>query len=69
MILFEIDGLGEGVLRDAIRDGHVPTIARWLSEGTHRMHGLGVRSLLPDRSEPGGPAARKQLGHARVPLV
>jgi uncharacterized membrane protein YvlD (DUF360 family) len=39
VILFEIDGLGEGVLRDAVRDGHVPTIARWLSEGTHRMLG------------------------------
>ncbi len=30
---------------------------------------LGVRSLLPDRREPGRPAARQQLGHARVPLV
>jgi uncharacterized membrane protein YvlD (DUF360 family) len=39
VILFEIDGLGEGVLREAVRDGHVPTIARWLSEGTHRMLG------------------------------
>ncbi len=39
VILFEIDGLGERVLREAIRDGHTPTIARWLSEGTHRMLG------------------------------
>jgi uncharacterized membrane protein YvlD (DUF360 family) len=39
VILFEIDGLGEGVLRDAIRGGHTPTIARWLSDGTHRMLG------------------------------
>jgi uncharacterized membrane protein YvlD (DUF360 family) len=39
VILFEIDGLGEGVLREAVRDGHVPTIARWLSEGTHRIIG------------------------------
>jgi uncharacterized membrane protein YvlD (DUF360 family) len=39
VILFEIDGLGERVLRDAIRDGHTPTIARWLSDGTHRMLG------------------------------
>ncbi|MGA9875193.1 MAG: phage holin family protein [Solirubrobacteraceae bacterium] len=39
VILFEIDGLGEGVLREAIRDGHTPTIARWLSEGTHRLLG------------------------------
>ncbi|HXC46506.1 MAG TPA: phage holin family protein, partial [Solirubrobacteraceae bacterium] len=39
VILFEIDGLGEGVLREAIRDGHVPTIARWLADGSHRMFG------------------------------
>jgi uncharacterized membrane protein YvlD (DUF360 family) len=39
VILFEIDGLGEGVLRDAIRDGQVPTIARWLSDGSHRVMG------------------------------
>ena len=39
VILFEIDGLGEQVLREAIRDGHTPTIARWLSDGTHRMLG------------------------------
>src|SRR4029077_13257838 len=38
-ILFEIDGLGEAVLRDAVRDGHVPTIARWLSQGSHRIIG------------------------------
>jgi uncharacterized membrane protein YvlD (DUF360 family) len=39
VILFEIDGLGEEVLREAIRDGHTPTIARWLSDGSHRMLG------------------------------
>jgi len=39
VILFEIDGLGETVLREAVRDGHVPTIARWCSEGTHRILG------------------------------
>ncbi|HWY89711.1 MAG TPA: phage holin family protein, partial [Solirubrobacteraceae bacterium] len=39
VILFEIDGLGEAVLREAVRDGHVPTIARWCSEGTHRILG------------------------------
>jgi uncharacterized membrane protein YvlD (DUF360 family) len=39
VILFEIDGLGEGVLREALRDGYAPTIARWLSDGTHRMLG------------------------------
>jgi uncharacterized membrane protein YvlD (DUF360 family) len=41
VILFEIDGLGEAVLREAVRDGHVPTIARWCSDddGTHRILG------------------------------
>ncbi len=39
VILFEIDGLGETVLREAIRDGYAPTIARWLAEGTHRLVG------------------------------
>jgi len=39
VILFEIDGLGEGVLREAIRDGHVPTIARWLADGSHKVMG------------------------------
>jgi uncharacterized membrane protein YvlD (DUF360 family) len=39
VILFEIDGLGETVLREAVREGHVPTIARWLSNGTHRIMG------------------------------
>ena len=39
VVMFEIDGLGEGVLREAISDGHVPTIARWLSSGTHRLLG------------------------------
>jgi len=39
VILFEIDGLGEGVLREAIREGHAPTIARWLGDGSHKMLG------------------------------
>jgi uncharacterized membrane protein YvlD (DUF360 family) len=39
VIMFEIDGLGEAVLREAVRDGHVPTIARWCSDGTHRILG------------------------------
>lgn len=39
VIMFEIDGLGEGVLEEAIRDGHAPTIARWLADGSHRLIG------------------------------
>jgi uncharacterized membrane protein YvlD (DUF360 family) len=37
VILFEIDGLAEPVLRRAIAEGHVPTMARWTAEGSHRV--------------------------------
>lgn len=37
VILFEIDGLAEPVLRRAIREGHAPTMASWLEEGSHRI--------------------------------
>ena len=39
VIFFEIDGLGEQVLREAVVSGHVPTIARWLADGSHRIVG------------------------------
>lgn len=35
--MLEIDGLSEQSLRRAIDGGHVPTIARWLEEGSHRL--------------------------------
>jgi uncharacterized membrane protein YvlD (DUF360 family) len=37
VILFEIDGLAEAVLEEAIERGQVPTIARWLAEGSHKI--------------------------------
>jgi Type I phosphodiesterase / nucleotide pyrophosphatase len=37
VILFEIDGLAEPVLRRALREGHAPTMAAWLDRGTHRV--------------------------------
>jgi uncharacterized membrane protein YvlD (DUF360 family) len=37
VILFEIDGLAEPVLRRALAKGHAPTMARWLDRGTHRI--------------------------------
>jgi uncharacterized membrane protein YvlD (DUF360 family) len=37
VILFEIDGLAEPVLRRALREGHAPTMARWLDRSTHRI--------------------------------
>jgi uncharacterized membrane protein YvlD (DUF360 family) len=37
VILFEIDGLAEPVLRRALREGHAPTMGRWLEEGSHTI--------------------------------
>ena len=37
IVFLEIDGLALPVLRRAMRDGSAPTMARWLSEGSHRL--------------------------------
>jgi uncharacterized membrane protein YvlD (DUF360 family) len=37
VVLFEIDGLAEPVLRRALAEGHAPTMARWLERGSHRI--------------------------------
>jgi uncharacterized membrane protein YvlD (DUF360 family) len=37
VVFLEIDGLALPVLQRAMRDGHAPTLARWLQEGTHRL--------------------------------
>ena len=37
VILFEIDGLAEPVLRRALEAGHAPNMARWLADGSHRI--------------------------------
>src|SRR5919198_1475358 len=37
VILFEVDGLAEPVLRRALREGHAPTMARWLERQSHRI--------------------------------
>ena len=33
----EIDGLAHGVVQRALRDGHLPTMASWLRDGSHRL--------------------------------
>ncbi len=38
-VFLEIDGLGEGLLRRAIQDGHMPTLKSWLDRGSHRITG------------------------------
>ncbi len=37
LILLEIDGLAEPLLRQAIKRGYMPTLATWLKSGTHRL--------------------------------
>jgi uncharacterized membrane protein YvlD (DUF360 family) len=37
VIMFEIDGLSEPVLRRALSEGYAPTMARWLEESSHRI--------------------------------
>jgi uncharacterized membrane protein YvlD (DUF360 family) len=37
IVFLEIDGLALPVLRRAMRDGHAPTMARWLADGSHRL--------------------------------
>jgi uncharacterized membrane protein YvlD (DUF360 family) len=38
-IFFEIDGLGEALLRQAIADGHMPFLKSWLDEGKYTITG------------------------------
>ena len=37
VIMFEIDGLAEPVLRHALDSGHAPTMTRWIEGGSHRI--------------------------------
>lgn len=37
VIYLQIDGLGYGVLRRALRDGNLPHLSRWVRSGTHRV--------------------------------
>jgi len=38
-IFLEVDGLGEALLRRAIKEGYMPTLQRWLNQSTHRLVG------------------------------
>ncbi|WP_214404570.1 phage holin family protein [Pseudonocardia lacus] len=37
VIFLQVDGLGVDTVRRAVRDGDMPTFARWLAEGSHRL--------------------------------
>jgi hypothetical protein len=39
LVLLEIDGLSEPVLRQALASGWMPTVQRWLASGSHRIIG------------------------------
>ena len=39
LIILEIDGLSRHALERALRDGHMPTLARWIDRGSHRLVG------------------------------
>ncbi|GAA1846786.1 phage holin family protein [Pseudonocardia ailaonensis] len=37
VLFLQIDGLGFDTVRRAVRDGTMPTLARWLAEGSHQL--------------------------------
>ena len=37
VVFLQIDGLGFDTVRRAVRDGDMPTLSRWLAEGSHRL--------------------------------
>lgn len=39
IIFLEIDGLSEEILKEAIKKGCMPTLKKWLNEGTHEITG------------------------------
>jgi uncharacterized membrane protein YvlD (DUF360 family) len=39
ILFLEIDGLAEPILRQAIHGGWMPTVARWVASGSHRITG------------------------------
>lgn len=39
VLFLQVDGLAQAVLKRAIRDGNAPTLASWISAGSHRLIG------------------------------
>ncbi|MET0188622.1 MAG: phage holin family protein, partial [Pseudonocardia sediminis] len=39
VLFLQVDGLGLPTLRRAVRDGTMPTLARWLTDGSHHLAG------------------------------
>ena len=68
-VIIQIDGLAEPVLRRAIADGQMPTLARWLTRRHASARSVGVRRAIDDEQRPGRHPARQQREHPRLPLV
>ena len=68
IVFLEIDGLALPVLQRAMRDGHAPTMARWLADGTLQAARVGDRPLVADGRVAGGDPARLERRHPRLPL-
>ncbi|HEV7206630.1 MAG TPA: alkaline phosphatase family protein [Jatrophihabitans sp.] len=45
LVIVQLDGVGQALLRQAVVGGAVPTLSRWLRDGTHR--GYGWHTGLP----------------------
>ena len=39
IIFMEIDGLAENILFEAVEKGYMPTLKRWIDEGSHKVTG------------------------------
>ena len=69
LILLEIDGLSEPVMRRAIEAGHMPRIANWIKSGKYELVGWRERPACPNIRDAGGHPARYPQRHPRFPLV
>ena len=49
LLIVQLDGVAEPVLRWAVQAGNLPTVGRWLRSGSHRMRGwhTGLPSTTP----------------------
>jgi hypothetical protein len=63
VLVVQLDGVSEPIMRQAITSGSVPTVSQWLREGTHRLRGW--HTGLPATT----PAGQAVLLHGDVTAV
>ena len=68
VVFIQLDGVAHAVLRRALRSGDVPTLHRWIRDGSHVLVALGDRVVVADRRQPVRHPARVDRRHAGVPL-